>query len=206
MKKLCFLFTLFFCLIFLCPVTAAAPNQDIPSPHDAATAFMNQLKDLDTAPIQAAIDAAVPGQYGETACQLVLTPVLSRLEYELGSFRSDGRTAAVDLSITAADMKVIASDIAAQAIGCAAIRQWTGLPLDVESYVTARITAVLESGSLTTIRTNTTLYLTLGGDEQWKVDLSDLRNLDFLEALTGGMVEFDGALATVAAISGAVDK
>lgn len=164
------------------------------TPKDAVISLMEEIKAWDAVAAASLLDEAVPGGYGEAISTTALLPLLAKLEYTIGNEKISGRTAQVDLAITAADIKDFAGEIASEAVGFAALKKLTGLPLDVDAYITGRVTSALSGDHLTTIKTDTTVYLLQGGDGIWKLDMTELRNLDFLEALTGGFVEFEEPL------------
>ncbi|MDL2233162.1 hypothetical protein LJC63_06230 [Ruminococcaceae bacterium OttesenSCG-928-L11] len=171
------------------PIRASAA--EVATPEAAVTAFMDSVREWDAAAASAFLGDAVPGNYADILCNLVLAPTLEKLDYTLGNSRITGRSAVVDISVTAADLKGCAGDLLAEAAGCAALAKLTGLPIDVEQYVTGRMETYMHPDNLTTIRTDTSVYLLLGGDGAWSIDVTDLRNLRFLEALTGGMVALE---------------
>lgn len=196
MKKSCCSALLALLLLFV-PLSARAAD---PSPKDAVISLMEEIRGWDADAAASMLDETVPGGYGETFGSIALLPLLAKLDYTLGNEKITGRSAQVDLAVTAADIKGFAGDIAAEAVGFAALKKLTGLPLDVDSYVAGRVSSALAADSLTTIKTDTTVYLLQGGDGVWKLDMTDLRNLDFLKALTGGFVEFEEPLRALFSI------
>jgi hypothetical protein len=193
MKKLTLILaTLLVASLFAWPVGAAEP-----APEDVVAALMEEIRGWDAVAVAAVVDEVLPGGYGETATETALLPLLARLEYTLGNTKITGSAAEVDIAVTAPDIKGFAGDIAAEAMGLAAIKRLTGLPVDVEKYVSDRVAKAVADENLTTIKTDTTVHLRRGGDGAWRLDVTELRNLDFLGALSGGFLAFEEPLRSL---------
>jgi hypothetical protein len=193
MKKITLILVILLLLpLFVQPVWAADPT-----PGDAVVALMEEIRDWDAVAVAAVVDEVLPGGYGETATETALLPLLARLEYTLGNTKITGGAAEVDIAVTAPDIKGFAGNIAAEAMGLAAIKRLTGLPVDVKKYINDRVAKAVADENLTTIKTDTTVYLRQGGDGVWRLDMTELRNLDFLGALSGGFLAFEEPLRSL---------
>jgi hypothetical protein len=193
MKK----FTLTLVILLLLPLIAMPVWAADSAPEDAVVALMEEIRGWDAVAAAAIVDEVLPGEYGQTATETALLPLLARLEYTLGNSKITGSAAEVDIAVTAPDIKDFAGDMAAEDLGLAAIKRLTGLPVYVEKNVNDRVAKAVADENLTTIKTDTTVYLRRGGDGVWRLDMTELRNLDFLEALSGGLLAFEEPLRSL---------
>ncbi|MDR2932350.1 MAG: hypothetical protein LBV27_04510 [Oscillospiraceae bacterium] len=188
MKKMIY-FCLFLFLFTYFNITASAAA--VNTPADAVDDLMDSLRNWDMAASVSQLGEADDRNFIASVCEIATPSVLGKLQYTISNTKITENRAAVDIAVTAADIKSIAGEIMSQAIGYAALQKILGLPVSVEDFVLTRVTAALDDENLTTIKTNATVHLILGGDGAWKLDMSNVANLGFLEALTGGMVDFE---------------
>lgn len=167
-----------------------ALEPEIPAPEESVKTFMEHI--LGWKPDQAAALLSDTLEYREVvdACEQSAKPLLERLEYTVGNSRIEENTAEVDIAVTAADIREPMRQILADALACAAVRSLMKLPFDADAFLAARIIQALDAENLTTIKTNATVHLIRGGDGDWKLDLSNPDNLNFAEAITGGLLDY----------------
>jgi hypothetical protein len=112
------------------------------------------------------------------------------MDYRVFAHKITGRTAIVDISVSAVAAGEAVQPLLAQAATYLAFQRLLGNPADLGGYLPGRLALLLaEQPAVTTLAS---LHLILGGDGAWKLDLSDKRNLPFLDALLGGGAAADG--------------
>ncbi|MCL2057137.1 MAG: hypothetical protein FWH02_07990 [Oscillospiraceae bacterium] len=195
MKKLIYFlaalisFTFFSVRGWAAPVTAQEQPPNPPNPAAAAAAFLDGIKAWDGAFANSLSETLfTDGSGADAILAVAMVPILDKLDYRVGNAKTEGLTAEVDLTITAADVKDAVRDLVVEAAGLMALRHFTGLPIDVEKYALNRLADILREDNLLTVSTNCTMYLIMGGDGEWKIDLSDARNLTVLNAAGGGIL------------------
>ena len=178
MKKLLYFFI---CLAVAacCNLTAYALE---PDPKEAAANIIESIKGID---LQSASFADNENKYLSIIQQNVFPAMLSKIEYAIGNAKVSGRSAMVDIKITSADIDGICADILAKTAKALFLKNILSLSVDIDGFLINQINNSLSAEQLKTISTNTTVYLVPGGDGQWKLDLSDKRNLLFFNALLG---------------------
>jgi len=107
-----------------------------------------------------------------------------RMSYEVFAHKITGRTAVVDVKISAVDIGSAARSLLAQSATYIAFQRIMGRPIDLNGYLAARVGVIIPG--LNTIATTTSVYMIQGADGVWKLDLSDQRNLHLLNAMCGG--------------------
>ena len=198
MKKLACLMAAVITFTFVSVTGQAAEKGD---PALAAAAFLEEIKGWDGAFARSVGDALFPVSGGDALLEMAARPILAKLDYRMGNSKIEDNYASVDLSITAADVKDAVRDLVVEAAGLSAIRHFTGLPIDVEKYVADKLTGIFAEDNLLTISTDCTMYLIMGGDGQWKLDLSDPKNLGLLNAAAGGIIPQKDLEALITAYS-----
>jgi len=117
--------------------------------------------------------------FGGVAQQLV-----ERMSYQVHAGMVDGRTAVVDVTITAVNVGDMAGSLLTQSAAYLAFARFLNRPPDLNAYISARAEVLIDE--MHTISMPTSIHLIMGGDGQWKLDLSNEGNLMFLNALFGG--------------------
>ena len=117
--------------------------------------------------------------FGDAAEQLA-----ERLSFRIGNCKITDHTAVVDLSVSAVDIGHSVEQILLKSVGYLAIQQFYGADPDLNTFLGDRVRDII--ADLPAITTHTSVYLVLGGDGEWKLDLGDNRNLAFVSALGGG--------------------
>lgn len=166
-------------------VPAATPQ----APIEAVEEMMESVKNLDV-PAFISLETAAGDMVSRTL-ETVLTPVLPKLEYSFGNSKVTGNRAVVDMTVTAADIGSTVETVLKQAAGLLIISRIFGVSIDIGEFVLEQMEKTLGNESLTMVTTNTTVYLILGGDGKWKLDLSEEGNFGFLKALSGGAADLE---------------
>ena len=114
----------------------------------------------------------------------VMEQLAQRMSYQVHAGMVDGRTAVVDVTITAVNAGEMAGPLLTQAATYLAFQRLMGREPDLNAHLAARAAVLIEG--MYTISTPTSVHLIMGGDGEWKLDLSNEENLMFLDALCGG--------------------
>lgn len=205
-KTLCFLLAMLMTLGFAScrkkekveeqPISSAsaslaseASEPDPTTPEGAVVLLVSDVKTWDSEKASTFISQAtgrdaLPEAYGE-----VVAPILQRLDISVGNSRITGDTAIVDASVTAVDAQRALSDVLVQAMGYVALQQAGGNTKDSETLLAEYIVDNVDFSKLSTIKTDCTIHLVEGADGEWKLDMNDPKNLGFLNAASGGMVD-----------------
>lgn len=166
------------------------PEPSSSTPESAAEKIMQQISGIDTSEIKALADEYFAGREIPEEYYSLLEPISERVSYEIGECTIDGDKAAVKVSVTAVDAQSAINSVMPGAATHLIIMQMTGKDVSNPEKILAEYAADnIKWDELPTIKTDTTLYLVKGADDEWKVDASNPDNLDFLNAVSGGGVE-----------------
>lgn len=177
-----------------------SPPPAVPdTPDRAADKLLSNINELDDAQIdQLAQEYFSMQQFPEEYYDLI-KPIAKRVTYKIGSAKIDGDKAAVDVSISAIDAQSAFNSVVPGAIAHLAALQITGKDISSPEKILAEYAAKnIKWDELPTIKTDSTLYLVIGADGEWKVDTNNPDNLEFVNAISGGAVNLAQSLTTFA--------
>ena len=178
----------------------AAPEDDGAEAAKKAVAdLLDSLKNWDEDAIDRLMADLVPDGSLPPTYKKVVRPIFESIDYTIGNAKVDGDTAVVDVAVTTVDARSALNKVLSGAVTYVAARQLMGASGTPEEHLIDYLADKIDWRNLSTIRTNTSVYLIRGGDGGWKVDASDADNLDFLNAITGGAVEVIKSLQDLAA-------
>lgn len=211
MKKL----FLFLCCAMLCVVATACQKQDstdpgsssaveqivLPDPtrpDGAIAALMEGLKSWDTdafssyLPEGFSVDKQVPPQFRQ-----IIADAFAQMEYQITHTQITGDTAAVEMTITAVEASSAASKAISAATSYAVKQQLIQAEIDIPTMIDTVVDAV-DISSLPTQTATCTVYMVKQTDGTWHPDTTDERNLDFLNAASGGSMELVNSVMELA--------
>lgn len=174
------------------------PPPDPKTPDGAVSILLDDIRDWDDSVIEKALTDAFPSSEFPQAFADVFKPIAERLEYEVGNSKVEGDNAVVDLSVTAADAKSAVNGALAGGAAYVAIKRAGGDERSPEELFAEYMTNNINWDDTPTIKTDTTVYLVKGADDEWKVDADNPENMPFLNALSGGAVDLVDDLKSLA--------
>ena len=129
----------------------------------------------------------------------VAEQLAARMSYQVHTGRVTGRTAVVDVTVSAVNVGDIANPLLTQSATYLAFSRIMNRPADLNVFIADRSQVLVENAL--TISIHTSMHLILGTDGQWRLDLSNEDNLMFLNALCGG-----GILPHITAIESIIER
>lgn len=166
------------------------PKSKASTPEGAVEELFESIKNMDYDQINELVGQYFENQTLPEEYFLLLKPITERVSYKIGESRIDGDNAMVDISVTAVDAQKAVNSVMPGAVAHLAAMQLTGKDISNPEKIIAEYAADnIKWDSLPTIKTDTTLYLVMGADGDWKVDVSNPDNIDFVNAVSGGAIE-----------------
>lgn len=172
---------------------------DPSTPEGAVAELLHGAKEWDIPAVDAhlpdgtSISGRVPPALEDT-----LSAILQRMEYRVGRSTVTGDAATVDVDITTVDAEGTVNEAVGKAVGTIAKRQLAGQPVDDYAAVIEEVLASIDISSLPTTTIAATAHMVMGGDGEWKLDLSDEKNLPLFNAMTGGAMDLADRLKEMA--------
>ncbi len=170
------------------------------SPTGAVIGFTDALRNWDMG-LAAQLMSHAPESIFTEAYHNVLTPVLSRLEVEVGAEQISGDIACVDASVLAVDFGGTLADMSADAASYLATSVLYGTDADWSLFLSDYL-AGMNAGELLRVRRDAPVYLVRDSGGHWRIDTENTENAAFFSALTGGLPESVERLRTAAGLAG----
>jgi hypothetical protein len=129
----------------------------------------------------------------------LITPITSRVTYDIGKAAIDGDDAHVAIAVTSVDAESAIKGVLPGALAHFAALQLTGRDVSDPEKILAKYAAEnIDWDKLPTVKTDTTLHLMRGENGEWQVNAQNPENMAFIDAVTGGAMGVAGELQGLA--------
>ena len=172
------------CVLMMQTVYAQEIPPDAPSPSEAVRGMLETISTWEQGEIPDFLAEEPDAQAYLNTFGGVIEQLAGRVSYEVHAHKITGYTAVVDVGISAVDIGGAVGVLLTQSATYLAFQRVMGRPADLNGYLSSRTVAVIPE--LNTIAAEASAYMILGADGEWKLDLSDQRNLGLLNAMCGG--------------------
>ncbi|MDR2909577.1 MAG: hypothetical protein LBU86_06820 [Oscillospiraceae bacterium] len=175
----------------------AAPT-DNSAPEGAVEGMLTALREWDTGLIAQWMSEVPEGAVSD-AYHGILVPTLARIEFEAGPAKITGDTAMVDVSVTAVDIGGALGDLSVDAAGYLLTCSMDNTEPDWGAFL-AGYMDIMDVEGLLRVNRRSTAHLIKDAGGKWRLDAGNPENLDFYNAVTGGLPEVIETLQNVQAI------
>ncbi len=174
----------------IAPKSSSTSSSEAQTPDKAAEELFENVSKLDREQINEIVGQYFVTQQMPEEYFSLLEPITKRVDYKINSSKVNGEKAQVDVSITAVDAQSAINSVMPGAIAHLAAMQLTGKDITNPEKILADYAAKnIDWDKIPTIKTDATLYLVMGADNEWKVDASTPDNLSFANAISGGAID-----------------
>lgn len=115
--------------------------------------------------------------------------LLGRMTYEVGAAKVNGDRAEVPVKVTAMDLAAMMAVLMTEFLPKAFEAAFGGEELDVESEMKQFFADAVDDPEAKMVTNNITIHL-VKVEDQWKIDLNEDNSLEFVNAVSGGLVNF----------------
>jgi hypothetical protein len=176
------------------PAPAKPPESSKPesepdktTPQGAAEELLEEIVEIDEASVKDLAAKYLSSQPVPDAYLELLTPITSRVTYDVGKAVIEGNEARVAITVTSVDAESAIKGVIPGALAHFAALQLTGRDVSEPEKILAKYAAEnIDWDNLPTVKTETTLYLKLDENGEWQVNTQNPENMAFINAVTGG--------------------
>jgi hypothetical protein len=173
---------------------APAPSKpesepDKTTPQGAAEGLLQEIVAIDEDSVKELAAKYLSSQPVPDAYIDLLTPITSRVTYDVGKATIDGGKARVAIAVTSVDAESAIKGVLPGALAHYAALQLTGRDVSEPEKILAKYAAEnIDWDKLPTVKTDTALHLVKGENGEWQVDSQNPENMAFIDAVTGGAI------------------
>jgi hypothetical protein len=172
---------------------------DKTTPQGAAEELLDKIVEIDEESVKELAAQYLSSQPVPDAYLELLTPITSRVTYDIGKAVIDGDEARVAVTVTSVDAESAIKGVIPGALAHFAALKLTGRDVSEPEKILAKYAADnIDWDNLPTVKTETTLHLVLDENGEWQVDAHNPDNMAFIDAVTGGAVSVAGELQSLA--------
>jgi hypothetical protein len=186
------------------PVKPPEPSKpeskpDKTTPQGAAEELLQEIVEIDEDSVKDLAAKYLSSQPVPDAYLELLTPITSRVTYDVGRAVIEGDEARVAITVTSVDAESAIKGVIPGALAHFAALQLTGRDVSEPEKILAKYAADnIDWDKLPTVKTETTLYLMLDENNEWQVNAQNPENMAFIDAVTGGAINVASELQALA--------